>query len=535
MPLTNKIKVIFTVIIVLHTFFSGCILDDLFGGTSFSLVSWNVINDEDFASLNITFSSSENTVIKLPNPNYLLLDSELYYRSEENQNAILNLAESRHSVVPGQYKLLVYDEDNNEIFSQKFTFKGSDLSILSCTQKWWEHITLSGRYSLFGLELNVKNNGDVPSYPYKIKISMDSEEITGFVIPCVVMPGENKNIKSFIYRESEPENITFDVYLQDIENDDIATNSFSVNTQNIVPTKKYEWYHNGKRLINVPRTEFLIDYYTGLDRINIEDYSLYVFDQYDDIYLDIVLELLMKNFFGNSDLDKINYIASFVQNLEYKNDDETNSSYEYPRYPVETLFNGDGGGDCEDLSILLASLLNRLNYDVALLRIPNHMAVGVNLSEDAIPNYEYYTDNYYFLETTTVTSSCGYIPPSSKNPSELDVYPISIRPLIMHSWKDGHLSIYTIEGESSNVKITIVVQNLGISLAKNIIVKGAFYTRYDQELNSETITISSLEPFMKKEVTIICDVPLNVNTWFKTRIYYNNEIVDEHQSVSSFP
>ena len=105
----------------------------------------------------------------------------------------------------------------------------------------------------------------------------------------------------------------------------------------------------------------------------------------------------------------------------------------------------------------------------------------------------------------------------------------------MHNWKDGHLSIYTIESESSNVKVTIVVQNLGVSLAKNIVVKGAFYTRYDQELNAESTTVSSLGPGMKKEVTIICDVPLNVNTWFKTRVYYDNELVDEHQSISSFP
>lgn len=517
------------------SFLSGCIIDNWFGGTSFSLVSWNVINDEDFASLNITFSSSGNTNIKLLNPNSLLLDSELFYRSEENQYATFHLAESRHSVKPGRYTLLVYDENNNEIFSKKFNFKDSDISILSCSQIWWDHFTFKGRYSLLSLKLNIRNNGDAPSYPDNIKIFMDSEEITGLVIPSVIMPGEDRYIDSFIYREAEPDNNTFDIHLKDIDGNIIATNSFSVNTQDTVPVKKYEWYHKGKRIINIPRIEFLIDFYTGLDRINIEDYSLYVFDQYDDLYLDIILDLILKNFEGSSDLDKINYISSFVQNLDYKNDDETNSSYEYPRYPVETLFNGNGGGDCEDLSILLASLLNRLNYDVVLFRIPNHMAVGVNLSADAIPNYEYYTENYYFLETTTVTPSCGYIPPSSKNPSELDIYPISLRPLIMHSWKNGHLSIYTIEGKSSNVKLTIVLQNLGISLAKNIIIKGAFYTRYDQELNAESVTISSLGPFMKKEVTIICDVPLNVNTWFKTRIYYDNEIVDEHQSVSSFP
>jgi hypothetical protein len=364
---------------------------------------------------------------------------------------------------------------------------------------------------------------------------MDSEEFTGFIIPCVIMPGENQDIDCYIYKESEPEESSYNLFLKDINENIISSNSFSVTDYDTVQIKKYEWNYKGMHILNIPKCEFLIDYYTSLDRINIEDYSLYVFDQYDDQYLDIIVDLLMENFVSNDDVEKINYISSFVQNLEYKNDDETNTSYEYPRYPVETLFNGNGGGDCEDLSILLASFLSRLNFDVVLFRLPNHMAVGVNLSADVLPGYEYYTDNYYFLETTTVTPSCGYIPPSSKNPSELYIYPISLRPLIMHNWKGGHLSIYTIEGESSNVKLSIVVQNLGLGLGKNIIVKGAFYDRYDQEINAVSTTISSLEPFMKKEFTIICDVPLNTITWFKTRVYYSNELIDEHESISSFP
>ncbi len=66
---------------------------------------------------------------------------------------------------------------------------------------------------------------------------------------------------------------------------------------------------------------------------------------------------------------------------------------------LETLH--DKQGDCEDKAILTAALLENLGYNVSLLRLPQHMAVGVHLNE-TIPLYSYYIDEYYFLETTTL-------------------------------------------------------------------------------------------------------------------------------------
>jgi hypothetical protein len=72
---------------------------------------------------------------------------------------------------------------------------------------------------------------------------------------------------------------------------------------------------------------------------------------------------------------------------------------ETPRYPLETFL--AGGGDCEDTSILLASMLKAAprNYDVALIytdgdhptnpKTVNHMVVYVNTGERA-----------YYIETT---------------------------------------------------------------------------------------------------------------------------------------
>jgi len=62
-----------------------------------------------------------------------------------------------------------------------------------------------------------------------------------------------------------------------------------------------------------------------------------------------------------------------VQSLPYV----TDSTLTAPKYPVETYV--DGVGDCDDKSLLLAGLLAREGYTVALLYFKNetHMAVGV--------------------------------------------------------------------------------------------------------------------------------------------------------------
>ena len=534
MPLTKKVIICLITTFVSFSFFSGCILDEWFGGTTFTLNSWTICDDKGFAGLNITFSCSDFINVELIGPDSLLYDSDFFFKGD--YTTIFHLAEFRHSVKPGQYILKSYDNDFNEIFTQSFSFEGIDLTISSCDQIWWKQDPFTGGDSLLGLGMIVNNNGDTPAYPYNIIVTMDSKENTSFVLPSVILPYESKHVNCFIYRNNTPINDIFIVCLKDIDENTLGDNSFTVNAEDNVLVKQYSWQYKCNHRINIPKPETLHSYYINLDRIRSEDYSLYIFDPYDDQYIDILIDCIMFGFSGSSDLEKINYIASFVQNLEYKSDSETNSSYEYPRYPVETLFNGNGGGDCEDKAILTASLLYNLGYDVALLRLPNHMAVGVNLSEIANPNYKYYTDSYYFLETTTAFKPCGFIPDEYEEfKSEVIVYPISSRPLIIHNWENNSLTIFTNTEIGDFVKVTMIVQNLGITTAKNIKVVGGFYTINGLKEISKNNIIPSLEPGMKKEVTISVDIPKYVKTLFKTRVYIDNEIVDEKESISLFP
>lgn len=84
-------------------------------------------------------------------------------------------------------------------------------------------------------------------------------------------------------------------------------------------------------------------------------------------------------------------MAACVQQLPYAAAPGTDA-----KYPVETW--ADGSGDCDDKALLLAGLLSREGYRVALLVFPpeSHMAVGVGCPD----GYDYAGTGYAYLELT---------------------------------------------------------------------------------------------------------------------------------------
>ncbi len=535
--LSKKIIIFIVITIFCFGFFSGCIFDGLFG-TSFTLKSYSIVDDEGFPSLSFKFSCSGMVTVKLFDTLGSLQDSDLFFHGDHD--SILHLSSYKNTVSPGSYKLRAYDKNNNEIFEKKIAVKGPMFSVLNCEQRWWDRDDWKGGFTLIGLNLYVKNLGDVPVYPFSSVVTIDSDVVAGSVLPCVINSNEVKSVDCFVTIHIQKDadallNSDFFLSIKDIAGDNLASDSFSIVMDDILPVEEFRWnYDQLKRRLIIPYPEFLFDYYSASDRIHDEDYGVYVFDQYDDDYIKLLTDSLMFGFNDEDDVDRINYAASFIQNLEYKKDSVMNKSVEYARYPVETVFNEDGGGDCEDLAILTASILHQLGgYEVALFRLPDHMAVGVAFDGDSsMSGYEYYTEEYYFLETTSV-SPVGHIPNSYKSRSNLTVYPITQRPLLSHSWKNGNLTIFEHTEKGDFVKVTLVVENLGSGIAEDIVVEGGCYTQDNIKLNYERDIISNLKPGMRKEIRLTVDVPSGVTTWFKTRIYLDNEVVHEKESISS--
>jgi hypothetical protein len=123
---------------------------------------------------------------------------------------------------------------------------------------------------------------------------------------------------------------------------------------------------------------------------------------------------------GYNDYETVSFIMAFIQSLPYTKDSVTTGLDEYPRYPVETLV--DNGGDCEDTSILLAAIVEALNYDAVLLYMESisHMATGIWGSSGISGSYYTHDSrNYYYCETTGDGFAIGTIPTEFGTPSAI--------------------------------------------------------------------------------------------------------------------
>src|SRR5208337_339916 len=96
---------------------------------------------------------------------------------------------------------------------------------------------------------------------------------------------------------------------------------------------------------------------------------------------------------GLNDDEYLELITVFVQEIQYETISENP-----PKFPIETYV--EKSGDCDDKSLLLAGILSREGYKVALLSFPNesHMAIGV-----VCPGTDYKNTGYAFVETTELS------------------------------------------------------------------------------------------------------------------------------------
>ena len=172
--------------------------------------------------------------------------------------------------------------------------------------------------------------------------------------------------------------------------------------------KRYVWNFKGKS-------------YTILMTIDIEKYNSYDGKERYDIpqlveegrttigNLTREFQNIFKQHREWSKQDSIDFVLSFVQSLPYTHDDVTTGYDEFRRYAIETLI--DGGGDCEDTTILVAAILRGLGEKTALIFTPGHIALGVsgNFTGSSVTHNG---TKYYYCETTGTGWTVGTLPPS---------------------------------------------------------------------------------------------------------------------------
>ena len=169
-------------------------------------------------------------------------------------------------------------------------------------------------------------------------------------------------------------------------------------------------------------------YYRGLQRYyGVENMYLYINDENNrEIVRSIVAAMRdVANRLSFDDAAVAREIVKFVQDvIVYEYDSVSTGQEEYPRYPIETLY--EKQGDCEDTSILMAALLKEWGYEVGLLHLPGHAAVAIRTSDNynATDYYEINGHRYLFIESTGSGWSIGQIPDDFlKTGAELYVVP----------------------------------------------------------------------------------------------------------------
>ncbi len=252
-------------------------------------------------------------------------------------------------------------------------------------------------------------------------------------------------------------------------------------------TRTYAWNYDAYEF-KIECDYYIDAYKTYSQRSRTRNYDQFVADPYDDELISqitIQLESLAQDAgYGH---DEIPYITmAFVQSLPYVSDSVSSGYDEYPRFPFETLYNG--GGDCEDSSILLASLLYDMGYGVVLIELPGHMAAGVK-GNDAIDGsyYEYAGEKYFYLETTNSGWSVGHIPDQFINADAI-IHPIySGYPELNIDFTGSSLG----DTYYSYIDLDIVLENVGSAKAENIIIYTSLETKTEglvwDQLQSDVI------------------------------------------------
>lgn len=180
---------------------------------------------------------------------------------------------------------------------------------------------------------------------------------------------------------------------------------------------RYEWTCLNNRdtmWLEVPIDAQMYAYYRNLERyMGIGDYYHYIADENNREIIREMVEVLQDvgDDLSYTDMDMIRETVKFVQDvIEYEYDITSTGEIEYPRYPIETLY--ERQGDCEDTSILMAAMLKEMGYEVGFLHLPKHLAVAVRAVDDYEDSayYEINGKRYVYIESTGSGWNIGDIP-----------------------------------------------------------------------------------------------------------------------------
>ena len=168
-----------------------------------------------------------------------------------------------------------------------------------------------------------------------------------------------------------------------------------------------EYYVDGDSVDVDIRLGDVEGYLDGFYRSSTSSLLSNVFITPDDPTVSKVYDSLKKYMVGMDDIDKANFLLSFVQyNIDYESDESIYGQKDYVQYPAETLLLKTG--DCEDMALLLVTFYEKAGLDSVLIDAKGHTSVGVNVP---LENGYYVTtlgsDSRYYIAESVGMYSVG--------------------------------------------------------------------------------------------------------------------------------
>lgn len=178
-------------------------------------------------------------------------------------------------------------------------------------------------------------------------------------------------------------------------------------------TRTCQWQYGGY----IFTTELSLDYsdylyYKALSKK--QSYENYATEHRSHPYLAQIAKALDEDAkqLGYSRSTLVEYLTAFVQAIPY-NSDPFNYGWDYPKYPIETLY--ENAGDCEDSAALLVALLKTFAFDAVLVELPGHMAAAVACDNCNTGYVNYKGKRYAYIETTGKGWGIGQVPQARQN------------------------------------------------------------------------------------------------------------------------